>query len=31
MIADGLTKTLSPSKFLWFRSQLLNIPSTRKT
>ena len=26
MIADGLTKSLSPSKFLWFRSQLLNMP-----
>ena len=26
MIADGLTKTLSPSKFLWFRSKLLNTP-----
>ena len=27
MIADGLTKSLSPSKFLWFRSQLLNTPA----
>ena len=26
MIADGLTKSLSPSKFLWFRSKLLNVP-----
>ena len=24
MIADGLTKSLSPSKFLWFCSQLMN-------
>lgn len=28
MIADGLTKSLSPSKFLWFRSQLLNSSHT---
>lgn len=28
MIADGLTKSLPPSKFLWFRKQLLNTPST---
>ena len=27
MIADGLTKSLSPSKFLWFRSHLLNSPA----
>ena len=27
MIADGLTKTLSPSQFLWFRSKLLNTHS----
>ena len=26
MIADGLTKSLPPSKFLWFRNQLLNTP-----
>lgn len=26
MIADGLTKSLSPSKFLWFRDKLLNVP-----
>ena len=28
MIGDGLTKSLTPSKFLWFRSKLLNIPPT---
>ena len=28
MIADGLTKSLTPSKFLWFRSKLLNTPHT---
>ena len=28
MIADGLTKSLAPTKFLWFRTQLLkNTPS----
>ena len=27
MIADGLTKSLRPSKFLWFRSHLLNSPA----
>ena len=26
LIPDGLTKSLPPTKFLWFRSQLLNIP-----
>ena len=30
MIADGLTKSLSPSKFLWFRSQLLNTPAIQQ-
>ena len=28
MIADGLNKSLSPSKFLWLRSQLINTPAT---
>ena len=26
MLADGLTKSLSPSKFLWFRKELFNSP-----
>ena len=26
IIPDGLTKSLTPTKFLWFRSQLLNLP-----